>query len=479
MKKNRDRASYLAKNTAIFAISNVATKLITFFLVPLYTFYLTTQQYGVIDLLFTISSVLVPILTLNISEAIYRFSMDKDADNDKIMSISTILIIFCSLLGLVSIPILRIINGYSEYAVYFYFYIVTLAVSQIFLVNLKGQEKLKSFAIGNIINTLVIAILNVVFLVYLKKGILGYFNAYIISNIITLIYAFFVGKVWKNLKKFSFDKSLFIKMSKYSIVLIPTSFMWWIMNSSDRIMVTKFIGESANGLYAVSYKIPTILTTVAGIFNQAWFFSAVNEKDSEDKTEYTNKVFKSMYYMMFIIATAIITILKPFFKLYVSVDYFSAWEFVPFLIFGSVFMTLATFISTSYNVYKDSKGFLYSGIFGAIVNIILNFILIPKFNVQGAAFATCVSYIIVFIYRIIDTKKYVHIKFQKGYILPAVLLIVDSFFLFINNIFGFICQIIVLIITLIVYRKEWLKPMVDIIEKLIKKCRNINRKRDF
>ena len=99
----------------------------------------------------------------------------------------------------------------------------------------------------------------------------------------------------------------------------------------------------------------------------------------------------------------------------------------------------------------------------------MNFILIPKFGVQGAAFATCVSYIMVFVYRVIDTRKYVQIKIQKGYIIPAVLLIVDSLLLFMNNIFGFVCQIIVLIITLIIYRKEWLKPMTDITRRIIKK----------
>ena len=115
MSKNNNRTKYLIKNTAIFAINNIATKLIVFLLVPLYTHFLTTSEYGVVDLLFTISSVLVPIFTLNVSEAIYRFSMDKDANNNKIISTSIILLIFGCLMSLVCIPILGLFPSYSKY----------------------------------------------------------------------------------------------------------------------------------------------------------------------------------------------------------------------------------------------------------------------------------------------------------------------------------------------------------------------------
>ena len=107
MEKN-EKTKYLLKNTTIFAISNMATKLITFFLVPLYTFCLTTKEYGIIDLFFTISSVIIPIMTLNVVEGIYRFSMDKGASNNKIVSIGILMFGLCILLGIITIPIFRV-----------------------------------------------------------------------------------------------------------------------------------------------------------------------------------------------------------------------------------------------------------------------------------------------------------------------------------------------------------------------------------
>lgn len=452
----RNRIDYLLKNTSIFAISNISTKIIVFLLVPLYTYCLTTEEYGTVDLLFTLSSVLVPILTLNISEAIYRFSLDKNANNNKIVSISSVIVICSLLLSLFIIPIFSLFPQYDLYKYYFYFYLISSILSQVFLVNLKGQEKLKLFSFGNILNTILIAGLNILFLKLFDKKIDGYFLAYTIANFITFIYAFIVGKILYSLKKFCFDKKLFIEMIKYSIVLIPTSFMWWIINSSDRIMVTNMVGSSANGIYAVSYKIPSILTTIAGIFNQAWMFSAISEKDSVDKERFTNRVFHIMYIFMFILSIFILTFLKPFFKIYVESEFYFAWKYVPILIFGSVFLTLGTFISTSYSVHKDSKGFLFSGMFGAFINILLNFIFIPLFNVYGAAGATCISYICVFIYRLIDTKKYVKIKWNKNYILPIVFLLICCILLYIDNIYSFILQILVFLIMIIIYKNEWI-----------------------
>lgn len=471
MDKKENRGKYLLKNTTIFAISNIATKLITFVLIPLYTYCLTTEEYGIVDLLFTITSVLIPIFTLNISEAVYRFSLDKDSDSNKILNISCILIFFAMILGLLSIPVLSIFPQYLKYKVYFYFYLIASMTSQIFLANLKGQEKLKKFAWGNIINTFFTATLNIVFLSILKMKIEGYFLACIIANFIAIIYAFIAGKVQDSFKNFSLDKKLFKEMTKYSVVLIPTSFMWWIMNSSDRIMISEMVGDSANGIYAVSYKIPSILTTIAGIFNQAWVFSAIGEKDSKDNEEYTNKVFKTMYIYMFIIAICICVILKPFMKIYVSSEYFIAWKYVPFLLFGSVFMTLGTFVSTSYNVYKDSKGFLFSGMFGAIMNIILNFILIPSLKVYGAAIATSVSYIIVCLYRIIDTRKYVKIKLKNEYIILIFILFIVCVTLFNENIYGQIMLIIELIVTLLIFKNIWWEMINKIFYKIKRKIK--------
>ena len=197
-KRNR----YLVKNTAIFAVGNLAPKIIAFFMVPIYTNVLNTSEYGVVDLINTISMIAIPFLILNISESIMRFSLDKGADYYKIMSVGLVIALLSVLIGFFFIPILRSFDGIKDYVWMIYFYTISLGLSQIFLSYLRGTERLIQFSIGNIIQTLAIGGLNVFFLCNLKLQIKGYFGAYILANLITCIYAFWIGNIKKCNSKF-------------------------------------------------------------------------------------------------------------------------------------------------------------------------------------------------------------------------------------------------------------------------------------
>lgn len=462
----QQRNKYLLKNTVIFSIGNFGTKIISFFLVPLYTNILTTREYGTVDLIYTIGMVLVPLLTLNIGESIMRFALDKDADCDKIMSTGITILIFGAIIGLLILPIANLFESVSNYSIYIYLYTLTLAFSQIFLCYLRGKEFLLKYSIGNIIQSLTIAIFNIIFLIGMKKGIEGYLMAYILANVCTGLYGFWAGKVNLVIKKYSIDIELSKNMIKYSVVLIPNSFMWWIMNSSDRMMVSAMISVTANGVYAVAYKIPTLLSTITTIFNQAWSYSAIREDESEDKEEYNNRVYDNLVTIVIVVATGLLMIMKPFLSVYVGKEYYAAWHYVPYLIVGFVFMTLGSFIATSYTVHKDSKGFLISGTVGAIINLILNFILIPMMGVSGAAFATCISYFGVFAYRIKDTQKYIKLRvFKRKQICGYALLILSAMTCYLDNCIGQ-TLLVIEFICIILLNKEFVKDMLKIIFKI-------------
>lgn len=462
----QQRNKYLLKNTVIFSIGNFGTKIISFFLVPLYTNILTTREYGTVDLIYTIGMVLVPLLTLNIGESIMRFALDKDADYDKIMSTGITILIFGAIIGLLILPIANLFESVSNYSIYIYLYTLTLAFSQIFLCYLRGKEFLLKYSIGNIIQSLTIAIFNIIFLIGMKKGIEGYLMAYILANVCTGLYGFWAGKVNLVIKKYSIDIELSKNMIKYSVVLIPNSFMWWIMNSSDRMMVSAMISVTANGVYAVAYKIPTLLSTITTIFNQAWSYSAIREDESEDKEEYNNRVYDNLVTIVIVVATGLLMIMKPFLSVYVGKEYYAAWHYVPYLIVGFVFMTLGSFIATSYTVHKDSMGFLISGTVGAIINLILNFILIPMMGVSGAAFATCISYFGVFAYRIKDTQKYIKLRvFKRKQICGYALLILSAMTCYLDNCIGQ-TLLVIEFICIILLNKEFVKDMLKIIFKI-------------
>lgn len=421
------RKKYLIKNTLLFALNSIGTKIIVFFLVPLYTKAFTTAEYGIIDLVTTIATLLVPLITMNIGEAVMRFSLDDDANQNEIMSVGMFFAAISFVLGLSVIFIISFFPSIVIDKKIIYIYCVTQGLYQTLSCNLRGQEKLLNYAIANVLNTFAAAGFNILFLIVLKIGIHGYFYAYICAYLIGGAYCFVTGNVANTLKRFHLNHNLIKCMVKYSIVLVPNSLMWWIMNSSDHVMVTAMLGSAANGVYAISYKIPSILSALSTVFNQAWSYSAIHENKSKDREEFNNNMYDKLVRFLVLATIFIMCITKPFLKIYVSAEYYSAWKYVSYLMVGSFFLTLGTFLSTFYTVNKDSKGFLFSGSTGALVNIMLNWILIPKFEIHGAALATCVSYIVVFLYRIRDTKKYmiVHV-FKPAYIYQYILLILTA-----------------------------------------------------
>lgn len=255
-----------------------------------------------------------------------------------------------------------------------------------------------------------------------------------------------------------------------SVVLIPNTFMWWIMNSSDRVMVTYMIGAAANGIYAVSYKLPTLVSTLTGIFNQAWSYSAIREEGTSDETEYNNKMFKTLSAIAFMMGIGLLLLTKPFLGVYVADSYYDAWKYTPFLIIGCVYLTLGTFMATSYTVHKDSFGYLFSGSFGAAFNILLNFILIPVIGVYGAALATCISYIAVFMFRVFHTRKYIKYDIMyKEFILGSLLMLVSAILMFVDGMKGFLLQLVILLIGFTVFSKTWIPMLQFFLNKIQRK----------
>lgn len=462
---NNSRNNYLIKNTLIFTLGNLGSKLITFFLIPLYTNALTTTEYGTVDLITTVGTVAVPILTLNICESVMRFALDKNANQKQITQIGTYLLVFAMLIGLLIIPLCFHFDQISKYAIEVYLYVISLAASQLYLCDLRGKELLTFYSIGNVLHTFLIALFNILFLLILKTGIEGYLVAYILSNFLTAIYAIIMGKGYLSFRFTKVNKKLLFNMTKYSVVLIPNSFMWWIMNSSDRIMVSSMVGIAANGIYAISYKLPTLVSTLTSIFNQAWSYSAIREEGALDEVEYNNKIFKTLTGMVMLIGIGLEAFTKPFLGIYVAKEYYSAWQYTPFLIIGFVYLTLGSFMATSYTVHKDSFGYLFSGLLGAFFNVVMNFFLIPFIDVYGAAIATCVSYILVFIFRLFHTRKYIRYNIcNKEFIIGSSVLILSGGLMYVDNVVGFSLQLILFVVSICLFSNIWF----PIIKKIIK-----------
>ena len=466
----KSRNIYLLKNTAIFAIGNIGTRLINFLMVPLYTYTLTTSDYGIINTYGSICAIILPLIMCNIGEAIRRYLLDNHADVYGIRTVEFVWLVLGTCMSTLACAVLYIIPFTHEYAILIGLYIFTNACAIVTLEYLRGMEQLKLYTFCGLFQTFLIALLNIIFLIKLRKGVEGYYTSYVLSYAISTVIAFFGGKQYKNLRNLHFDKRLFTDMSKFSLTLVPNSLMWWVANGSDKLMLTYFVSSAATGIYAVSAKLPTILSTMNTILLQAWQHSAIKESDSSDKVEYNNKMFQFYTATTSIVGAGLLLINRPFMNIYVAPEYRMAWMYSPFLIVSAMLTTLSTFVGTSYYVEKDMRGNLKSATVGAITNVALNAFMIPLFGITGAAMATCVSYILVLAFRVVDTRKYIPIRVVTPFTIKlGTIILLMLTVSFIEGVVAYILLIIGMILVLIITKEYYLRFVKSAINKVSKK----------
>jgi O-antigen/teichoic acid export membrane protein len=230
------------------------------------------------------------------------------------------------------------------------------------------------------------------------------------------------------------------------------------------------LGTEANGLYAISYKIPTIITLISSIFTEAWQISAVGEKSIDEREKFFTNVFKSYASIIFIAASALILFVKVITKLLVSNSFYPSWQYVPFLVMATSYSCLVNFLGSIYFVEKKSNLSLITTLVGAIINIILNFILIPKLGINGASFATFISFSSVFILRALNTRKFIKIKWNcNKLILNTFLLLIQSLIMIFEIPYWIIFEITIFIIMSLINTKDVLKSIRKLLKRKMKK----------
>lgn len=414
----------LFKDTLIFGLGNLGTKLILFLMVPLYTNYLTKAEYGIADLVFTVAQLMAPFISVVIFDAVIRFGLSDSERKEDILLVGVIVLGMSAVLGLVFTPIIGIYKTLAEWKWYLYAYVISNIADSIGFCYLKAKGKNKTFAILSVVQTGLMASLNVFFLVYRSMGIRGYLLAYILSEIAVDIGLFFAADVVRDLKRAHFDRELFKKMVLFSSPLILNNVSWWVIQSSDKVMVEVMVSAAALGIYTAAAKIPALINVMVSIFQQAWGISAVKEFESTNDKEYYSTVLR--YLFLFISGACIVFVafMKIFMNHYVGEAFLDAWHYVPLLLVSAVFAGIAGYFGSMYSAIKKSVNNMVSTAIAAAVNLLLNWIFIPITGVWGAVIGTIAAYITIAFVRLFDVKRFVTIEIKWRTFLPTMLIII-------------------------------------------------------
>lgn len=416
----------LAFNTAIFAVGNFGSKILVLLLTKLYTKYISPSEMNTKDLLESLSLALIPIFTFALQEYMIRFGLDKEYDKREIFTTSTVMtmagMVGMSLTVLIMSPFVDFMKGYTLLLIIYTFMSSFRMLCTQFI---RSRDMVKLFSLDGILATLSLFIFSLWFIGHLHWGVKGAMLSVILSDFCSSAFLFVVAKLPNFLNKTYFNKNVARAMLKFSLPLIPTIVMWTITSLSDRLFIRYMhsdravLGESAAGLYGVANKIPNLISMVSTIFFQAWNMSAITENDSDDRSEFYEKVYSAYESMLFIAGAGLILLVKPVTNiLLVNSENFDEYKkvylYTPVLIAAVLFTCFDQFLGSIYTATKHTKNSFWTSLVACVVNIILNFCLIPEWGIQGASIATFLSYYVCFWARIIDARYYVPFKFNAG-----------------------------------------------------------------
>ena len=274
-------------------------------------------------------------------------------------------------------------------------------------------------------------ICNLILILCFNLGIVAVFIATISSNLLGSVFLFFRNKIYLYISKQSIDKSTQVDIVKYSLPLVPNGLVWWVINASDRTLITIMINTSANGIYSVSNKFSNIINSLYTIFNMSWMESVsmyINDKD-----DFLKKAFNTIFNLICSLCLGIISVMFIAFPLLIQEAYIDAYKYIPILIIASVFNMLSSNLSAIYIAKRRTKEIASTTILASIINIVINFVFIKMIGLYAAALSTLFAFFALFIIRYLDVQKYVDIKISNKNILIFTILFALSYLTYVYN----------------------------------------------
>lgn len=418
----------LLLNIGLFALNTVATKLIAFLLVPLYTYYMTSGEFGVTDMSTTVISLVMPLATLSISEATMRFALNDEEHNKSYITVGFMMVSFSCLIVLCCLPLLKlqIFGGLNHYQWFFFISYITNAFQMLLNNVARAVNEIKIIPVASVVTALSTGLCAWLLIGVVHGGVVGYFWSMIIGNVLGILFYLFGAKLYRFVSFITFEqiKANLHVMLRYSLPLIPNALFWWAGTSINRFFITSMLGIAASGLFAVGTKIPTLLNLVCGVFQQAWTLSAFQEYKRTDISSFFTKIYRIFQSGMVLASSAIILIAPWIASFMLQKEFYTAWTLVPALLVAFYFNTQNAFYGTVYTSSMHTTTLFTTTICGALTIVAGTYFLIPPMGLMGACVAMALGNFIVLVLRMVFAKRLIVVRVHWVTVLPSVLLMI-------------------------------------------------------
>lgn len=408
---DKSKIRLFAFDAAIFIVGIALAKAIQFFLLPLYTTYMTTESYGAAELVNSLSELLYPIVTLCVYDAAFRFAVDDDHDNSKIATAVTLVLLKSVLIGTVIFTLIHVILQY-EYALYLLFILYAYAFRMTAAYFARGKGMIKVFAVSGVVNALALAFFNVILLVVFNFEAEGYLLSIGLAGIASTVYLVVRAKIWKDIE-FHEDVALETKtLLAYSIPLIAYNVLYWFTTISGRYVLTWFADESTVGLYVAAIKIAAVINMLQQAVYAAFQFISSKSFNDENKEQLYSKINNLMSSVYFIFGSFAILLSPILGFITLRGDFSTAQIFLPVVLLGAVVGCLSSLYGTMYSTYRETKRMVPVSLLGATVNVVLAILLAPSCGIWGICFATLACNLAQVIYKVIDINQFCKLRYD-------------------------------------------------------------------
>lgn len=408
----------IVKASAVYTVGQWATIFLGVILIPVYTRIFSPEDYGVIDLIATTTMFLVMVLQLGMDEAIGRFFLDTGSEEEKARIATTTfifkLITYTPVLaaGIVfSAQISTLIFGTSSYAdliAWSFATIFTTAFYSLFLNLLRFRFRTVLFAVVSFFQFLSQLLLTIYFIVWARTGIVGIYWASLISMGSFVVILFFLNGFYLRSR---WNTKLLKAMFLFGIPTVPSAIAYWLMQYLDKYFINYYSGLEEVGVYGIGYKVGMVILMVTAGFNMAWgpfVYSSFRKRGSGEIIARTLNYYNSV---MTFIAVAIAILSPEILRVLTTPQYYGAARVVGLVIFGMLVFQVTDYFCVGIGIAKKMHIRMWSGLAAVAANCLLNWLLIPRYGMVGAAWATLLSYALYGVIVMVGSEISFHIPY--------------------------------------------------------------------
>ena len=468
-----NREKRLVKNSIILLIGQVIPKMTFLVVLPILTAYLTKTEYGTYDLISVLQSLLLPIITLQIQVAAFRYLIEnKDNLIGKKKIVTNVFLFLIPVTLLLFLGSMLLLFNYSLLERFLIsIFLVLELIYGVFGQISRGLLDTKGYSLAGIINSLVNFILTIILIYVFRLGLIGLLVCLCISVAIPSIILFIKEKMYSLFDYKLKSKLELKKLISYSWPMIPLAISMWVINASDRVMISIFLGIEANAVYAVARKIPSIINLVQSSFHTAWTESASLADKDDDSSTYYSKMFNTLFRVVCGFTVLLAASTPILFKILIKGSYEEAYFQMPILLLSMIFFSLSSFMGGIYTAKKKTKSVGFTTVFAAIINIAIDYFLIKYIGIYAASISTLVSYAALTIFRMINVKRFVDMKYDvKGIAFMTIITTMSCMLLYFDSIYIKCFNILFSCIFAFLFNKKTIETIfIKLLKKIHKK----------